>query len=72
MVQTALAGVIARRFGIIPGTEESIQASLRRAERVLGIVDEHLADHRFLAGEAVTRPISSWCRSFSIFPKLRS
>ena len=28
MVQTALAGVIAPRFGIIPGTEESIQASL--------------------------------------------
>ena len=26
MVQTALAGVIAPRFGIIPGTEESIQA----------------------------------------------
>jgi glutathione S-transferase len=54
MVQTALAGVIAPRFGIIPGTEESIQASLRRAERVLGIVDKHLADHRFFAGEAVT------------------
>ena len=27
MVQTALAGVIAPRFGIIPGTEESIQAA---------------------------------------------
>jgi glutathione S-transferase len=26
MVQTALAGVIAPRFGIIPGSEESIQA----------------------------------------------
>ena len=35
MVQTALAGVIAPRFGIIPGTEESIQAALKRTERVV-------------------------------------
>jgi glutathione S-transferase len=54
MVQTALAGVIAPRFGIIPGTEESIQAGLKRTERVVGILDRHLADHRFLAGEQVT------------------
>ena len=72
MVQTALAGVIAPRFGIIPGTEESIQASLKRAERVLGIVDKHLADHRFLTGAAVTAADLFLVPIFSIFLKLRS
>ena len=72
MVQATLAGVIGPRFGIIPGTEESIQASLKRAERVLGIVDKHLADHRFLAGEAVTAADLFLVPIFFYFPKLRS
>jgi glutathione S-transferase len=54
MVQTALAGVIAPRFGIIPGTEESIRIALKSSERVVGIFDKHLADHRFLAGDQLT------------------
>ena len=70
MVQTALAGVIAPRFGIIPGTEESIQANLKRAERVLGIVDKHLADHRFLAGEAVTAADLFLVPIFFYFPEI--
>ena len=37
MVQTALAGVIGPRFGIIPGTEEGIQVALKRSERVVGL-----------------------------------
>jgi glutathione S-transferase len=49
MVRTALAGVIGPRFGIIPSTEEGIQVALKRSERVVGIFDKHLADHRFLA-----------------------
>ena len=70
MVQTALAGVIAPRFGIVPGSEESIQASLKRAERVLGIVDKHLADHRFLAGEAVTAADLFLVPIFFYFPEI--
>jgi len=54
MVQTALAGVIAPRFGIIPATEESIQGALKRSAKVVDVFDKHLAGHRFLAGDQVT------------------
>jgi glutathione S-transferase len=70
MVQTALAGVIAPRFGIIPGTEEGIQASLNRSERVVGIFDKHLADHRFLAGNAVTAADLFQVPIFFYFPEI--
>ena len=70
MVQTALAGVIAPRFGIIPGTEESIQASLKRTERVVGIVDKHLAGHRFLAGETVSAADLFLVPIFFYFPEI--
>jgi glutathione S-transferase len=70
MVQTALAGVIAPRFGIIPGTEESIQTGLKRTERVVGIVDKHLAGHRFLAGDAVTAADLFLVPIFFYFPEI--
>ena len=70
MVQTALAGVIAPRFGIIPGTEEGIQASMKRTERVVGIFDKHLASHRFLAGEAVTAADLFLVPIFFYFPEI--
>jgi glutathione S-transferase len=70
MVQSALAGVIAPRFGIIPGTEEAIQAALKRSERVVGIFDKHLADHRFLAGDAVTAADLFLVPIFFYFPEI--
>jgi glutathione S-transferase len=70
MVQTALAGVIAPRFGIIPGTEEGIQAALKRSERVVGIFDKHLANHRFLAGEAMTAADLFLVPIFFYFPEI--
>jgi glutathione S-transferase len=70
MVHSALAGVIAPRFGIIPGTEESIQAALTRSERVVGIFDKHLADHRFLAGEQVTAADLFLVPIFFYFPEI--
>ena len=70
MVQTALAGVIAPRFGIIPGTEEGIQAALKRSERVVGIFDKHLADHRFLAGEQVSAADLFLVPIFFYFPEI--
>jgi glutathione S-transferase len=72
MVHSALAGVIAPRFGILPGTEESIRAALKRSEQVVGIFDKHLAGHRFLAGEQLTAPDLFLVPIFSIFPRLRS
>ena len=70
MVQTALAGVIAPRFGIIPGTEEGIQAALKRSERVVGIFDKHLVGHRFLAGEQVTAADLFLVPIFFYFPEI--
>ena len=70
MVQTALAGVIAPRFGILPGTEESIQGALKRSERVVGIFDKHLADHRFLAGEELTAADLFLVPIFFYFPAI--
>ena len=70
MVHSALAGVIAPRFGIIPGTEEGIQAALKRSERVVGIFDKHLADHRFLAGDAVTAADLFLVPIFFYFPEI--
>jgi glutathione S-transferase len=70
MVQSALAGVIAPRFGIIPGTEEGIQAALKRSERVVGVFDRHLADHRFLAGDALTAADLFLVPIFFYFPEI--
>ena len=70
MVQTVLAGVIGPRFGIIPGTEEGIQGALKRSERVVGIFDKHLADHRFLAGEQVTAADLFLVPIFFYFPEI--
>jgi glutathione S-transferase len=70
MVQTALAGVIAPRFGIIPGTEEGIQAALKRSVKVVGIFDKHLADHRFLAGEQVSAADLFLVPIFFYFPEI--
>lgn len=70
VVQSALAGVIAPCFGIIPGTEESIAAGLERTARIVGIIDKHLADHRFLAGEAVTAADLFLVPIFFYFPEI--
>lgn len=70
MVHTALAGVIAPRFGIVPGTEESIAASLERTERVVGIFDAHLADHRFLAGDEMSAADLFLVPIFFYFPDI--
>jgi glutathione S-transferase len=70
MVQTALAGVIAPRFGIIPGTEEGIQAALKRSVKVVGIFDKQLADHRFLAGEQVSAADLFLVPIFFYFPEI--
>lgn len=70
VVHSALAGVIAPRFGIIPGTEESIAAGLKSTARIVGIIDKHLADHRFLAGEALTAADLFLVPIFFYFPEI--
>ena len=70
VVQSALAGVIAPRFGIIPGTEESIADGLKRTARIVGIIDRHLAGHRFLAGETMTAADLFLVPVFFYFPEI--
>jgi len=70
VVRSALAGVIAPRFGIIPGTEDSIQAGMKQTERVVGILDKHLADHRFLAGDSLTAADLFLVPIFFYFPEV--
>ena len=70
MVQSALDGVIAPRFGIIPGTEEGIQAALKRSERVVGIFDRYLAGQRYLAGAQVTAADLFLVPIFFYFPEI--
>jgi glutathione S-transferase len=70
VVHSALAGVIAPRFGIIPGTEDSIRAGLERTERVVGILDRHLETSRFLAGDSVTAADLFLVPIFFYFPEI--
>lgn len=70
VVRSALAGVIAPRFGIIPGTEESIAEGLKHTKRIVGIIDKHLAGHRFLAGETVTAADLFLVPIFFYFPEI--
>src|SRR5260370_20711553 len=70
MVVTAVVRYIASRFGIMPVTDEILQQCLRRTQRVLGIVDKHLADRRFLAGEAVTAADLFLVPIFFYFPEI--
>ena len=43
---------------------------LKRSERVVGIFDKHLADHRFLAGDAVTAADLFLVPIFFYFPEI--
>jgi glutathione S-transferase len=52
------------------GTEEGIRVALKRSERVVGIFDKHLADHRFLAGEQVTAADLFLVPIFFYFPEI--
>ncbi len=70
VVHSALAGVIAPRFGIIPGTEESIRNGLKRTERVVGAIDKHLGGSRFLAGESMTAADLFLVPIFFYFPEI--
>ena len=70
MEHSALAGVIAPRFGIIPGTEEASRPRSSARSRVVGIFDKHLADHRFLAGDAVTAADLFLVPIFFYFPEI--
>ncbi len=70
VVRTALALVIAPRFGIIPGTEEGIRAGLERTARVVGVIEKHLGGSRFLAGDSVTAADLFLVPIFFYFPEI--
>jgi len=46
------------------------KAGLKRTGRVVGIFDKHLADHRFLAGEAMTAADLFLVPIFFYFPEI--